>query len=52
MVVLFIPRTRLGCSRHHGRRKVFTLGRIDWGDDKNLSHMFVTEILREKLCCF
>jgi hypothetical protein len=24
VVVLFIPGTRLSCSRHHGRRKVFS----------------------------
>jgi hypothetical protein len=47
MVVLFIH--ELGCSRHHGRRKVFPLGGTVWGDDKNLSHMFVAGILRERL---
>jgi hypothetical protein len=41
---------KLGCSRHH--RKVFSLGGTVCGDDKNLSHMFVTRILRERLCCF
>jgi hypothetical protein len=25
-VAFFIPRTGLGCSRHHGHRKVFPLG--------------------------
>jgi hypothetical protein len=49
VIVLFIPITGLGCSRHHGRRKVFPLGRIAWRDDKNLSHMFVTGILRERM---
>jgi hypothetical protein len=29
-----------------------TCSLCDWGDDKNLSHMFVTGILRERLCCF
>jgi hypothetical protein len=48
-IVLFIPGTGLGCSRHHGRRKVFPLGRTAWRDDKNLSHMFVTGILRERM---
>jgi hypothetical protein len=31
---------------------VFPLGGTAWGDDKNLSHMFATRILRERLCCF
>jgi hypothetical protein len=26
VVVLFIPGTGLGCSRHHEHRKVFSLG--------------------------
>jgi hypothetical protein len=46
-VVLFIPRTELWCNRHYGRRKVFPLGETVWGDDKNLSHMFVIRILRK-----
>jgi hypothetical protein len=52
VVVLFIPRTRLGCSRHHGHRKVFPFGETVWGDDKNLSYMFMTGILRERLRFF
>jgi hypothetical protein len=51
-VVLFIPGTGLGCSRHHGRRKVFPLGGTAWKDDKNLSHIFVIGISGEILCCF
>jgi hypothetical protein len=51
-VAFFIPRTGLGYSRHHGRRKVFPLGETVWKDDKNLSHIFVIEILGERLCCF
>jgi hypothetical protein len=52
VVAFFIPRTRLGCSRHHGRRKVFPLGETAWKDDKNLSHIFVIGISGERLCCF
>jgi hypothetical protein len=52
VVVLFIPGTGLGCSRHHGRKKVFPLGGTASGDNKNLSHMFVTGILRARLYCF
>jgi hypothetical protein len=51
-VGLFIPTTGLGCSRHHGRRKVFSLSETAWGDDKNSSHVFVTRISRERLGYF
>jgi hypothetical protein len=31
---------------------VFPLGGTTWGDDKNLSQIFVTRMPREMLCCF
>jgi hypothetical protein len=36
VVVLCIPGTGLGCSRHHGHRKVFFLGGTARGDGKVL----------------
>jgi hypothetical protein len=51
-VIVLINPTELGSSRYCARREVFPLGGIAWGDGKNLSHIPVTRILRERLYCF
>jgi hypothetical protein len=48
--VLINPIVELWSSGPCGRREVLPLGGTAWGDDKNLSHIFVTRISREKLC--
>jgi hypothetical protein len=48
--VLINPTAELGSSGPCGRREVFPLGGTAWGDDKNLSHIFITRILREIRC--
>jgi hypothetical protein len=48
--VLINSTAELGSSGPCGRREVLPLGETAWGDGKNLSHIFVTRILREILC--
>jgi hypothetical protein len=47
--VLIKPTAELGSSGPCGQREVFLLGGTAWGDGKNLSHIFVTRISRERL---
>jgi hypothetical protein len=51
-VKVLINPTELGSSGHCVRREVFPLGGIVWGDGKNLSHILITRISRERICCF
>jgi hypothetical protein len=50
--VLIDPAAELGSSGPCGHREVFPFGGTAWGDGKNLSHIFITRILRERFCCF
>jgi hypothetical protein len=50
--VLINATTKLGSSRPYGHREVFHLGGTVWENGKNLSHIFVTRISRERLCYY
>jgi hypothetical protein len=51
-VEVLINPTELESSEHCARREVFPLSGIIWGDGKNLSHILIIRISRERLYCF
>jgi hypothetical protein len=50
--VLINPAAKLGSSGPCDRKEVFHLGVTTWGDSKNLSHIFITRMTRERLYYF